>query len=310
MLPSLREIAVRTTIAAFTLAAAAATPARAPAQVPDTDIWLATLTVRDGQVLLGEPRNVTKRHGYDNQPAFLPNGDALLYVSQRGTQTDIYRYDVRRGTTQQFTRTAESEYSPTPAADGRSYTVVRVEADSAQRLWRFPMRVEARPELVLPNVRPVGYFAWSGPHTVVMFVLGDPNMLQVARVGSDVADTVVTTIGRSVQPVPGGETVSFVHEVSGVRLVKLLDPATGAVSDLFAPLDSSQDLAWVDERTALMAHGARIYARSRGANETWREVGDFGGAGVETITRIVVSRRRGMIAFVATTTESEGDVVP
>ena len=42
---------------------------------PGTDVWMASLTRgADGALVLGEAANVTRRAGYDNQPAFLPDG--------------------------------------------------------------------------------------------------------------------------------------------------------------------------------------------------------------------------------------------
>src|SRR5271154_6896573 len=70
----------------------AAPPAAAP---PDTEIFLAPLAVR-GTPLVGHPVNITNSPGYDNQPAFTPDGAGILFTSIRGggTQTDIYRYDI------------------------------------------------------------------------------------------------------------------------------------------------------------------------------------------------------------------------
>src|SRR5436305_12884434 len=86
--------------AAALLALSASVSSRQPASrtdaaPPDTDIFLATLTVEDGTITVGKPENMTKSPGYDNQPAFTPEGDAVLFTSVRGgKQTDIYRYDL------------------------------------------------------------------------------------------------------------------------------------------------------------------------------------------------------------------------
>ncbi|HEX5829441.1 MAG TPA: M28 family peptidase, partial [Gemmatimonadaceae bacterium] len=267
------------------------------AQVPDTDVWVASLTRRGDSFSVTGARNVTSRPGYDNQPAWV-GGEALLYVSRRDGQTDVWRVEVGGGAPRQLTRTAESEYSPTLTPDGRGIAVVRVERDSTQRLWRFPLSGAGAPRLLLPAVRPVGYFAWSGPSTLALFVLGSPNSLQVARLGDASANTVASGIGRSLQPVPGTPAVSFIHHDGGTATVKRLDPASGDVRPLFAALPESDDLAWVDSATALMARGARVYA-SRGGD--WREVADLAAAGVGRITRLAVSPDRRRLAFVAET---------
>ena len=105
---------------------------------PATDIYVADLRVTDRRVSVGSPVNVTARPGYDNQPFFLRDGRSFFYTSVRDdAQADIYRYDLDRKISVRVTTTRESEYSPTPLPKGDGFSVVRVEADSTQRLWAF-----------------------------------------------------------------------------------------------------------------------------------------------------------------------------
>src|SRR5437870_10330194 len=106
---------------------------------PGTDIYVASLTRAAGGLEVGEPLNVTARPGYDNQPAFSPDGKTLYYTSYRGGQSDIFRYELGSRTTAQVTATPESEYSPTVMSDGKHLSVIRVERDSTQRLWAFTL---------------------------------------------------------------------------------------------------------------------------------------------------------------------------
>src|SRR5262249_19832508 len=142
-------------------------------------IFLAAFTTR-GQPAVARAVNITHTPGYDNQPSFTPDGAGLLFTSNRGgTQTDIYRYDIAAATTARLTDTPESEYSPTVTPDGKHLSVIRVEGDGTQRLWRFTLE-GTEPELVLERVKPVGYHAWADDHTVALFVLGQPTTLQLA----------------------------------------------------------------------------------------------------------------------------------
>jgi len=104
-------------------------------EAPGTDIFLVSVRMSEGQLKVGHAVNITDRKGYDNQPSFLSDGWSLLYTSMRGGQSDIYRYSIRDRSTQQVTDTPnESEYSPTIVPGGDAFSVIRVEADSTQRL--------------------------------------------------------------------------------------------------------------------------------------------------------------------------------
>ena len=130
---------------------------------PGTDVYLATLEVPHGggaSIGIGTPENITRRSGYDNQPAFLGDERAVYYTSIRHDgQADIYRYDIASHATTRVTSTPESEYSPTVMPGGRRFSVIRVEVDSTQRLWSFAMD-GTDPRLVLTDVKPVGYHLW------------------------------------------------------------------------------------------------------------------------------------------------------
>jgi hypothetical protein len=121
------------------------TPGPTAAQAPPaTDIFVLTLRRAGDSFALGRPENVTARPGYDNQPHFSPDGRRLFYTSVRDGQADIYAVDLRSRATEAFTSTPESEYSATPMPGGREIAVIRVERDSTQRLWAFPLLDEVR----------------------------------------------------------------------------------------------------------------------------------------------------------------------
>src|SRR6185503_1782415 len=174
-------------------------------------------TAANGAIEPGRAINITSNPGYDNQPSFTPDGRGILFTSVRGggTQTDIYKYDIASKQIAQVTNTPESEYSATVTPAG-TMSVVRVELDEAktQRLWQFD--ADGRnPRLVLENVKPVGYHAWSDDHTLALFVLGQPATLQVADTRSGAAVTLASDIGRSLQPIRGAQagaaSISFVQ---------------------------------------------------------------------------------------------------
>ncbi len=266
-------------------------------------MFLVPLAMMGGTVKVGVPANLTRRDGYDNQAAFALSSRELFYTSNRGDgQSDIYRYDFSTGLSAPARLTKpESEYSAFPIDSGKALAVIRVEADSTQRLWRLPL--DARePSVLFPDLKPVGYFAQANDSTWAMFVLGTPSTLHVATLGRPGSTIVARNIGRSLHKIPGTTHVSFVQKSADLWFVMELDPVTRRIDTLVSTLPRSEDLAWVDSTTLVMGQGTKLFTWRRGATG-WTEVADFAFAHVRGITRLAVSPNRQWLAMVA-------DVVP
>ena len=309
------------------------------AQVPNSDIWLADIRFdREGVLHLENPVNVTNRPGYDNQPAFLYVTDAatgpglhtrsvnrfaepmvgFLFTSADSLgSTDIFRWNPYEKKIVRVTHTAESEYSPTPFGVGRDggptgFDVVRVEADSTQRLWRFDMD-GSNPRLVMSEVDSIGYFAWIDDNHLAAFVLGnekrkEPHTLRVVDVRAQTETIVSRDIGRAIHRMPDGESISFTQHQEDDTFRFMVRPH-GAKSprSLIDAVGAGQDAAWlgIGPNTMLMSSGPALYCATFGKRmepTTWRQVADLSGAGIAGITRIAASPYQKQIAFVATTT--------
>lgn len=271
-------------VCATLLLLAAAHPVGAMAQ-GGSDVYVVEVGP-DGR--FGVPVNVTRRPGYDNQPSFTPDGAAFLYTSIRADgQADTYRYDLAARRISRITRTPESEYSPTVMPGGMTFSAVRVEMDSTQRLWRF--RLDGTdPTIVLQAVKPVGYHAWADDHTVALFVLGNPSTLQIANLGSGDVQVVAHNIGRSLHPVPGRHAVSFLHRADDETWIKVFDLDTQRTESLVVPLERNEFYAWTPDGALVMGAGSRLY-RWREGDADWTQVADLSGSGVTGISRIAVS---------------------
>ena len=271
---------------------------------PATDIYLAGLGVARSRVTVEAPVNVTARPGYDNQPFFLPDGRAFLYTSVREDgQADIYRYDIAGKNSTRLTTTPESEYSPTPLPNRKGFSVIRVEADSTQRLWAFDGD-GSRPRLVLDSIKPVGYHAWADDHALVLFVLGSPPTLQIADAGSPGArgEVVAHDIGRSLQRIPRRASVSFVQRDSaagGGPWLEALDVRTRSVTKLVQPPPGADFFAWTPGGIVLTASGTKLYQWDPRRGDAWEEVADLAGAGLTNVTRLAVSPKGDRLAIVA-----------
>jgi dipeptidyl aminopeptidase/acylaminoacyl peptidase len=286
---------------------------QAAAAPPDTEIFLASLSTSDGGVKISAPFNISNNPGYDNQPSFTPDGRSVLFTSIRGgAQTDIYRYDIPAGKLARVTDTPESEYSPTVTPDGAHISVIRVEADGTQRLWRFTID-GAQPELVLTDVKPVGYHAWVDDHTLALFVLGQPGgtasrfpTLQIADTRTGKAESFVPGINRSIQRIPGGRTISFVQRVSSSQQdvaptlkISELNPTSRRVTPLVNAVAGAReaDCAWTPDGMLLMADKDVLYGWRRGEND-WRRLADLAALGLHGVSRLAVSPGGDRIALV------------
>ena len=265
-------------------------------QAPATEVYLASLTLAGARASAGVPVNISKNAGYDNQPSFLPDGSAILFSSNRdGKQTDIYFLELPTRQLRQFTRTPESEYSPTVMPDEAGVSVIRVEADGTQRVWQFAEGGTGATVLA-PAVKPAGYHAWIDAGHLAVFVLGKPATLQIVDVASGKAETVASDIGRALLRRPTG-TISFVHRENGAWIVKEYDFAAKAIRPLVPALEGSaeRDAAWGPDGSLFMTRGTEVHAWRPG-QDGFRLVGD---PGIGQLSRLAVSADGRWMALVA-----------
>jgi Tol biopolymer transport system component len=267
---------------------------------PGTDIYELSFDGKLDSLSHAKPIAVAHERGYENQPFYTPDGGAILLTGNLdGKQTDIYEFDRKLRRVRPLTATPEGEYSATTTPDGKGFSVIRVEADSTQRLWRFD-RNGTNPRVVLTDIKPVGYHAWIDDDQLALFVLGQPSTLQHARVSTGKATVVAENIGRSLHRIPNSRTVSFVHRESAKNVwVKQFDPATGASTPLVQMRagNTEGDVAWTPDGTLLMSAETKIYAWRRGDND-WREVYDVAAHKLGAVTRMAVAPDARSIAIV------------
>jgi Tol biopolymer transport system component len=283
------------------IAALQAQPAQPPAAQPPpgTNIYLVPLSSLD-TLKSSQPQPMATEAGYENQPFFAPDGNAVLFTANRdGKQTDIYEFDRGTRRTRALTTTPEGEYSPTVTPDGKRFSVIRVEADGTQRLWQFD-RDGSNPRVVLADIKPVGYHAWIDANRLALFVLGKPATLQLADVTTGRGEVVASNVGRSLHRIPGRATVSVVHLEEGEYWIKEFDPATKKLDRLVraASGSSDRDSAWLPDGTLLMSGGTRLFAWKRG-DAAWREVYDAAAFKLGALSRIAAAADGRMLAIVA-----------
>ena len=265
------------------------------------EIFLMPLSVRGNVVTVGTAVNITNRPGYDNQPSFTHDGLQLYFTSTRAdSQADIYRYDIISRATERLTKTApESEYSATQLPYPKSFSVIRVEKDSTQRLWMItPDGNDGR--VIFKDIKPVGYHTWLDNDHAALFVLGSPNALVLADTRTGKGDTLARDIGRSLVTLPSGGGFSFLsHRGQDWMLTEVRTTRSGKVAYIkpLVLVPRGMDyIAWIGG-SAIGGTGSKLLVWTPGTTG-WREVADLSTQGITRISRIAVSRDLKRLAIV------------
>ncbi|MFM9012243.1 MAG: TolB family protein [Gemmatimonadota bacterium] len=261
-----------------------------------SDLYVASFHEVGTHLSIGRPVNVTNRVGYDNQPTFTADGRALLFTSIReDAQADIWRVTLATDAVERVTQTTESEYSASRTPDGLAMSVIRVERDSTQRLWRFPFDGSA-PTVILPALRPVGYHVWVNEANLGAFILGEPNALVLADPRTGRVDTLARDIGRALVRVPGREAFTFVQLARDTSWISEVDVRTRTVRRVVPLPPGAEYHIWTPSGQLIITSGTRLLLRVR---DQWDVLADFAPVGVRGISRIALSPTGDRIAFVA-----------
>ena len=203
-------------------------PALAADAPPDVAVFVARLDAKAGTIT--EARNITPGKGSHFQPAFTPDGSAVVYAATRGDANNIYRHDLRSGKTTAVTDTTEKLYSPTPLADGSGFSAIRViTADPAYgiemnepSLWRFGW--DGKPVAPVVPTKRIGYHAWINPDLIAAFVVDDVpqrNEHRAVLISRTTGQQTLLTSkpGRSLGRTPDGKRAVFVDQTDANRWV-------------------------------------------------------------------------------------------
>jgi Flp pilus assembly protein TadG len=282
---------------------------------PQTQIFLAALDLKRGTV--GPPRPITSHPGYNNQPSFVNDGSALLFVSNRSGSINVFRHTIATGVSTAVTVTTENLYSPQELPDGSGFSAVRVVTPNANGaeatappIWRYNW--QGQPVAPMTEVRVVGYYAFVNAQLAAFFVVdadGTRNANQAVLADRVTGRTRLMTDkpGRSLGRTPDGRRASFVDKTDPQRWVVA---AMGADDDKPVVLvatpkgpagepeaDRSEDYCWLPDGSMLMAQGSRLLRWNGQAGsgfQPYADVGALGGA----IKRLAASRDGSQLAFV------------
>lgn len=266
-----------------------------PPQFPDHDIVVFDLKVKSDSASLSNPQLVTDRVGYDNQPFFDADSQAIFYTRIEGSNADIWRWSPFNRA-RAWTETELSEYSPTvmPNERGTLSTVV-VEKDETQRLWSYSE--EFGFELIFQTVKPVGYHAWSGEN-VALFVLAEPHQLRVGKLGQESTKLVDADIGRCLQKVPERDAVSYTRVEGENHRLKLYDFSTRETSEGRLLPSKVQDYVWLDSQTLITSDGQGLLIGQASKDSPWVSLPFPQGLELSDISRLAISPDKKKLAVV------------
>ncbi len=259
------------------------------AQLPETDLVLFNLSVnKQQQAVVSQSLQITNRAGYDNQPSFSADEQSLYYVSVReDKQADVYVYTFKSKKTLALTHSSESEYSPTPNADGTMLNAVVVEKDSAQRIHYITCKDGTHAKTLAFDS--VGYFTFLNRDTLAYYKLTEPHSLRYHVISSG-EDKFL-----AYQPVRGFKAINRHTLVFGQ---KDSTQVTFYTYDFFLHKTQvycrypslQEDVIWHAQLGLLKAEGSQIL-RYDVSQAKWQLYVDLKTYGIKKITRFLIDQR-------------------
>jgi hypothetical protein len=262
----------------------------------ESDIWLADIRIKEGNIYFGAAKNITNAIGYDSQPFFL-NDSTLLYTHiGEDLQADIFQYQLKKKNNSKFTNTKESEYSAKLLPNNKGISVVEVEPDSTQRIWHFDLTGN-NGKVYVPNVDSVGYYAWLNDTSFAAFILTEPPSLQICNSSNDKTKTIATNIGRCLQVSSFGNLYFTRLEKDSVRWLCRTE-INGSITKLIEFYKGVEDFVISNNNTIFCCKDGMIYYTDNQFNLGWRLCGNFGTMGVNNINRLALSPDNKRMALV------------
>ena len=230
-----------------------------------TDIYLLDLSVSAGKLSLSNPKNISDKIGYDNQPFFHSSNPLLYYVSAMpDKQTDVWSYNIKTGTRTQITQTPDSEFSPM-VMPGSQYLscIVQRASNGDQDLVKYELKKPTNASVILESqkVGKVGYQAWISNNELVTFILGEPQTLHFMNLAQHKDTILVPNIGRSLHRIPKQKAFSFVQTIDDKGMIRAYDPARNIITDIAeGQTGSEHHNAWTPDGTLLESKGNEIWS--------------------------------------------------
>jgi len=274
-------------------------------QLPDTDLWLFSIKNEKEKLSLLKGENITNRPGYDNQPAFSNDDKSIYYVSIReDKQSDIYTYLISNKKSIPFTKSKESEYSPTLISGGLLIACVTVLEDSSQvihalnkkdaSLSYYPDRkFEDRQ---LNSFDSVGYFTFLNADTILYYKLTQPHSLRARSLKKGTDVFIAESPVRGFKAINRNQFIYGIKDSSKVAYYKY-DCILHKAFKYCDYNSLSEDIIWHKDMGLLKSEGATILQYDE-KQQKWNMLLDFSSYGIKKITRFVFDSQTKKIVIV------------
>ena len=286
-----------------------ASAATLTAQINDSEVWVGSLDMSGDHFAVTNLVNISRHPGYDNQPAFFPDG-RLVFTSQiavldeTGHAVQARIHDFASGTSTAIP--GALGFSPTPAADG-ALMLLR-----EGKVWLHEMSGK---EHTLTETNDAGYFARFDDRVWVLYMNDKQRRIVIYDATTKALETMA--VGSVTAPfrIPGKRAVTFVavepfpapegdpaKSAPPRKLVlRRLDLDDRKVTTLSTiPFATSGSHVWTSLGTLLMASGHTIYEWNPARPDDWRAAAQFDNPELQGLTRIALSPRGDRIALVST----------
>lgn len=282
------------------------------AQILDTEVWVGRLDMSGGGFAVSNLTNVSNHPGYDNQPAFFPQGDRVVFTTEEGELNDTGHglhavvYDLATGTATPLPDAVG--FSPTPTGDGKSLMMLR-----DGRVWLHDLTGKVVGPLT--ETKDAGYYARFDDRTYALFMNDAQRRIVIYDAKTKALDTMAVGGTTPLYKVPGERAVTFAAEEPfpvpagdaaksappRKLYLRRLDLKSRKVTTLATiPFATGGHHVWTSRGTILMASGPTIYEWSPAHPDEWKTVYRSENPELQGITRLALSPLGDRIALVST----------
>lgn len=268
----------------------------------NNEIFVFDLCVTNNSINIGNGMNISKNHGYDNQPSFY-SSDTLIYSGTRNGQTDIAGYKI--STYEKFWLSGTkvgSEYSPQRIPGNKDLAAVRLDTTGLQLLYRYDYDT-GNSRILVPELKVGYYFFYSETRLVTAVLSGGNGMnLVLNDLTSGSSEVLIHNIGRSIHKVPQSKYMSYTitNDENDMDLYLMDLEKEEPESFFLCTLPSGvQDYAWLDQNRIILGKGTEIFVYDMLGDSEWTPITDLGKYGFNNITRIAINESGDSIALAA-----------